>query len=57
MEEELKELILQINKITWLMNKPQFNGMKDHNEKKMTKLLARKKILESKITESILLDK
>lgn len=56
MEEELKEIQKQIRIITWTLNKPKFKAMKDHNEKKMVKLLAKKKLLETKITESIFLD-
>ena len=39
-----------------MMNKPSLNSMKEINNRKITRLIARKKILEAAITESVLLD-
>lgn len=56
MEEELKDIHTKMQALTVFMNSPQLQGMKHINEKKMTRLIARKKVLEDKIAESLLLD-
>ena len=56
MEEELKEIMGEIRKITFFMNRPHSASMKHVNEKKLTKLIVRKNILEQKITEGTLLE-
>lgn len=56
MEEDLKETMKEIRKITNFMNLPRLRSMKKVNEKKLIELMAKKQILEMKIAEGVLLE-